>query len=68
MVYIMSRWRLIFTMNAEKRLSWANNQIIRAMSEGLRGSITFHFNEGFLVSSQTTSNEKPCLDDMTEKS
>lgn len=53
-------------MNAEKRLSWANDQIIRAMSDGLRGSITFHFNEGFLVSSQRIQNEKPCLDDVME--
>lgn len=50
-------------MNAEKRLAWANDMLIRAMSEGLRGSVTFHFNDGFLVSSQKIHNEKPFVDD-----
>lgn len=50
-------------MNAEKRLSWAMNEIVRAMADNLRGSITFHFNEGVLVSSQKQSNSNPVLDE-----
>lgn len=63
MGYIMLGWKWIFTMNAEKRLSWAMNEIVRAMADNLRGSITFHFNEGVLVSSQKQSNSNPVLDE-----
>lgn len=50
-------------MNAEKIINYVINHIKRAQLGRLRGSITFHFNDGMLVSTQTTSNEKPDVDE-----
>lgn len=49
-------------MNAEQRALWAQSEIIKAMQEGLRGSITFHFDNGLLVSRQKVGNDKPDID------
>lgn len=55
-------------MNAEQRLEWAKDKLIRAMMENLRGSITFHFNEGVLVTCQKVSNEKVDVDEQIKSS
>lgn len=50
-------------MNAEQRLKWAQDKLIRAMADNLRGSVTFHFNDGVLTTCQKISNEKADVDD-----
>lgn len=56
-------WSLSFGMNAEKIINYVINHVKRAQLGRLRGSITFHFNDGTLVSVQTTSNDKPEVDE-----
>lgn len=55
-------------MNAEQRIKWATDRLIRAMTENLRGSITFHFNEGILTTCQKVSNEKADIDETAKTS
>lgn len=55
-------------MNAEQRLNWAKEKLVRAMVENLRGSVTFHFNEGVLVTCQKVSNEKADVDETIKSS
>lgn len=50
-------------MNAEQRLNWARDELLRAMQENLRGSVTFHFNNGILEGCQKTSNKKVNIDE-----
>lgn len=50
-------------MNAEQRLMWIQSEVIKAMQEGLNGSITFHFSQGIVQSRQKSSNEKMSIDE-----
>lgn len=43
--------------------AWIMDRIKRAEVGRLRGSVTFHFNDGKLVSAETRHNEKPLLDE-----
>lgn len=49
-------------MIPEKHMQWAVDLIKRAQIGKLRGSVTIHFNDGFMVSSETKHNEKAPLD------
>jgi hypothetical protein len=51
-------------MTQEQYIQWALDRIKRAQLGKLRGSVTFHFSDGLLVSGETKHNEKPSLDDI----
>lgn len=46
-------------MTYEEQLKWALDRIKRAQLGKLRGCVSFHFNDGTLVSAKVESNEKP---------
>jgi hypothetical protein len=46
-------------MTPEQYAKWAMDIIKRAQLGKLRGCVSFHFNEGTLVSAKVESNEKP---------
>lgn len=48
---------------SEKKISEAVNMLIRAMSDRLCGSVTFHFNQGKMDNGQMISHFKLGLDD-----
>lgn len=52
-------------MNAEKILAWAQNELLRAMADGHTGSVTFKFNDGWLVCGEKLSKFKPSEDKAT---
>lgn len=54
-------------MTLEEQVKWAIDRIKRAQLGKLRGSVSFHFNDGVLVSAKTELNEKP-LDEMEKHS